>query len=63
MVQERLITGTGPAWLLSVSLKNELGIAVNLIGKRRGEIDTYGRHQVRVEKTGLCEGCLQGYLG
>lgn len=45
MVQERLITGTGPAWLLSVSLENELGIAVSLIGKRRGEIDTYGRHQ------------------
>jgi len=45
MVQERLITGTGPAWLLSVPSENEMGIAVNLIGKLRGEIDTYRRHQ------------------
>jgi len=45
MVQQRLMIGTGPAWLLSVSLENELGITVNLIGKHRGEIDTYGRHQ------------------
>lgn len=61
MAQQRLMIGTGPAWLLSVSLENELGIAVNLIGKQRRNRYIW-ETSVRVERTGLCEGCLQGYL-